>query len=92
MVAGPAVMAAAAAANQKRQLGGPGGQLQAPGVPKRPRMMSQYRVPESGDPMRLGNPVQVRRGIEEFSEYICKVDLFQFSYYLAIHVQYLIIL
>ena len=62
MVAGPAVMAAAAAANQKRQLGGPGGQLQAPGVPKRPRMMSQYRVPESGDPMRLGNPVQVRRG------------------------------
>ena len=62
MVAGPAVMAA----NHKRQLSpmqpGPGGPQQAgaPGVPKRPRMMSQYRVPESGDPMRLGNPVQVR--------------------------------
>ena len=65
MVAGPAVLAA----NHKRQLspmplpGGPGGQ-QAPGVPKRPRMMSQYRVPESGDPMRLGNPVEVRESVD----------------------------
>ena len=66
MVAGPAVMAA----NHKRQLSpmqtGPGGPQQAgaPGVPKRPRMMSQYRVPESGDPMRLGNPVQVREHVQ----------------------------